>query len=193
MMLTAASCDGSDECFNATATATATAAAAGTAAECGAGGGRGDGSGSGGGGGCADGGGGARGGRKTTWLAARGGKSMRRMERSGRGRGGLGEQEEEEKNGGREGRLEYSEEILASTSLGRYNVAQAGSRVEEFPSRSEMLALLLSTVPGGVVTLRPTLPWGSTRNAAGPPLPDGTIPHIDLNSAVWRADKLSDA
>jgi len=70
---------------------------------------------------------------------------------------------------------------------------QAGSRVEEFPSRSEMLALLLSTVPGGVVTLRPTLPWGSTRNAAGPPLPDGTIPHIDLNSAVWRADKLSDA
>ncbi|TGZ47746.1 Uncharacterized protein DBV15_07475 [Temnothorax longispinosus] len=35
---------------------------------------------------------------------------------------------------------------------------QAGRRVEEFPSRSEMLALLLSTVPGGVVTLRPTLP-----------------------------------
>ncbi|KYQ47864.1 hypothetical protein ALC60_13130 [Trachymyrmex zeteki] len=32
---------------------------------------------------------------------ARGGKSARRMERSGRSRGGLGEQEEEEKDGGR--------------------------------------------------------------------------------------------
>lgn len=42
---------------------------------------------------------------------------------------------------------------------------QAGSGLRNFLHvPSEMLAVLLSTVPGGVVTLRPTLPWGSTRN-----------------------------
>ncbi|KYN31210.1 hypothetical protein ALC56_14478 [Trachymyrmex septentrionalis] len=97
--------------------------------------------------------------------------------------------------GGREDNAEVSWRSSGAIFRTSGLILWPGSRAEVFPSRSEMLlALLLSTVPGGVVTLRPTLPWGSTRNAAGPPeLPDGTIPHIDLNSAVWRADKLSDA